>query len=68
MPVFFRKRQVRVHLKDEEFSLEGIWIGLDAGHYRLASAGHLETADRTRPVAGEVWVPREKVLYLQVIG
>lgn len=68
MALFLRKRRVRLHLKDENRSLEGIWIGMSAGHYRLAAPEQLEAADRTFSLEGEAWVPRERVLYLQVIG
>jgi hypothetical protein len=68
MALFLRKRRVRLHLKDENRSLEGIWIGMGAGHYRLASATQLEAVDRTIELEGEAWVPRERVLYMQVIG
>jgi hypothetical protein len=66
--IFIRKRRVRVHLRDETRSLEGIWVGSAAGHYRLAAAEQLESADRTLELEGEAWIPRERVLYLQVLG
>lgn len=64
----FPSRLVRLHLKDENRSLEGVWIGLDASHYRLANVSQLETLDRTIELEGEVWVPRERVLHVQVLG
>jgi len=68
MALFLRKRRVLLHLKDENRSLEGIWVGMAAGHYRLQAPKQLETADRTLAVEGEAWVPRERVLYVQVLG
>jgi hypothetical protein len=68
MALFLRKRRVRLHLKDENRSLEGIWVGMGAGHYRLAAAMQLEAIDRTIELEGEAWIPRERVLYLQVLG
>jgi hypothetical protein len=68
MALFLRKRRVLLHLKDETRSLEGIWIGMSAGHYRLAAPKQLEDADRSFAVEGEAWVPRERVLYVQVLG
>lgn len=68
MAIFLRKRRVRVHLRDETRSLEGIWVGNAAGHYRLAAAEQLEAVDRTLELEGEAWIPRERVLYLQVLG
>ncbi len=66
--MFLRKRRVRIHLKDETRSLEGIWVGYAAGHYRLVAAEQLEEIGRTIPVDGEAWIPRERVLYVQVLG
>lgn len=68
MAIFVRKRRVRLHLKDEDRSLEGIWVGMAAGHYRLAAVQQLEDHDRSFAVEGEAWVPRDRVLYLQVLG
>jgi hypothetical protein len=68
MEILWRKRRVRVHLVDEDRSLEGIWVGMGAGHYRLAKAEQLEKSDRSFELEGEAWVPRERVLYLQVLG
>lgn len=63
-----RKRLVRVHLRDDGPSLEGVLLGVERGHYRLAAGKHLESEGRTHDLAGETWVPRANVLYLQVIG
>lgn len=63
-----RRRLLRLHLKDRDFSLEGVLVGFEAGHYRLAAGKHLEDVDRTRALDGETWVPRENVVYAQVIG
>lgn len=63
-----RKRMLRLHLKDADFSVEGVLLGFEAGHYRLGAGKHLEDAGRTRPLDGETWVPRENVIYAQVVG
>jgi hypothetical protein len=55
-------------MKDKDFSLEGVLLGFDRGHYRLAAGKHMEAADRSLPLEGETWVPRENVVYAQVIG
>jgi len=55
-------------MKDKDFSLEGVFLGYTAGHYRLTNGKHLEAADRTIPLTGEVWVPKEGVSYAQVVG
>lgn len=59
---------LRVHLKDADYSLEGVLVGFEAGHYRLAAGRHLEDAGRSRALEGETWVPRENVIYAQVVG
>jgi len=62
-----RKRLLRLHLEGREESVEGILLGFEAGHYRLANARLLETAERSIGI-GETWVPRDKVVYAQVVG
>jgi hypothetical protein len=67
--MLLRKRLVRLHLADDQPSMEGILVGKDADHYRLAAAKLLlENPDRTLELQGEAWVPRSRVLYLQVLG
>lgn len=63
-----RRRLVRLHLNDKSFSIEGVLVDVDAVHYRLANASHVESAERTHALSGDVWVPRANVVYLQVIG
>lgn len=64
-----KPRQVRLHLRDPKSpALDGILLGVKAGHYRLANPTHLETADRSHALDGEAWVPVDRVLYLQVTG
>lgn len=62
-----RKRLLRLHLEGRDESIEGIFLGYEAGHYRLANAKLLETAERSIGL-GELWVPRERVLHCQVVG
>jgi len=59
---------VRIHFRDAEPSVEGVWLGGLAAHYRLASAKLVESEDASRALDGETLVPMENVLYLQVIG
>lgn len=69
--MFRKKRLVRVHFRevDSADSIEGILLGVQAGHYRLANARHLVAdADASRQVDGEALIPKERVLYVQVIG
>jgi hypothetical protein len=66
----FRRRRaiVRLHLEGSNASVEGLFLGYAAGHYRLVNARHLEAADQSIPLEGEAWVPKKRVLYAQVIG
>ena len=53
--------------EDHAPSLEGILVGIDSGHYRIARPTLIETLERSHELAGEVWVERRKVLFLQVL-
>lgn len=65
-----KKKLVRVHFRevDSTDSVEGILLGRRAGHYRLANARHISDTEQSRVVDGEALIPKERVLYLQVIG
>lgn len=62
-----RKRLVRLHMIDVEHSVGGILLGFVGGHYVLAKPKIHETEERTIPLDGLLEVPRERVLYVQVI-
>ncbi len=60
---------LRLHLESKsDASVEGIFMGFTAGHYRLANARHVAAEEQTVPLEGEAWVPRDRVIYAQVIG
>lgn len=63
-----RKRMVRAHIEGQEFSVEGILVGLEAGHYKLANATHIASPSESWNLPGVTWVPRERVLYLQEVS
>jgi hypothetical protein len=63
-----KKKLARVHFKDAEVSVEGVLVGVTRTHYHLAAAKHIDGTDRSRAIDGATWIPRENVLYLQVIG
>jgi hypothetical protein len=63
-----RKRKLRLHLVDRRESIEGIFLGYEAGHYRIVNANYLRESDQTLELEGEAWVPRERVLWAQVTG
>jgi hypothetical protein len=61
-----RKRLVRLLQPDPHPAYDGILTGWPRrhGHYHLLNAKRIEAVDRTFDV-GEVWVPREHVLFVQ---
>lgn len=63
-----RRRRVRLHLLNDQPSIEGFLVGRADGHYRIAQADVLEAPGRTHPIDGEVYVPAARVAFYQVIG
>lgn len=70
----FRRKLVRLHLKDGLPSLEGVldsyWTAYTGDHYTLRLAQMLEASDSTEAVkysldGGRVRVPRERVAFVQ---
>lgn len=59
---------VRLHLEDPHPSVEGVLYGMEAGHYKLKKPEMLEATNRTQQLDGELWVPKERVVYVQVVG
>lgn len=66
--LLLRRRLVRLHLAAPFPSIEGILVSTLGGHYRLLKPEVLEAADRTRELEGEVWVPKERVVFVQRLG
>lgn len=66
--VLRRRKLLRLHLLDRNESIEGILVGFEAGHYRLAKSSVIAAEGQTRALTGETWVPRERVLYAQRLG
>lgn len=64
--LFRRRYLVRLHIEGQEFSLQGVLVGIEAGHYKLANARHIVSPDESQNLTGIVWQPRERVLYCQV--
>lgn len=62
------KRIARLHLAGDLPSLEGILVGCWSGHYVLLQPKVIETSDRTVALEGTVEVPRERVVFVQVLG
>jgi hypothetical protein len=63
---FTRKRLVRVHQADGP-TIEGILLQRRPD-YRLAAPKLLEEEDRTVPMDGEAEIPRERVLFVQLLA
>jgi hypothetical protein len=72
--MFWRKppptRSVRLHLKDDPRTVEGILTHTDADHYYLAHARLIISTVRGQdvPFDGRTWWPRKDVLCLQEIA
>lgn len=71
--VFRRERVqglVRLHQQKDQPSIDGLLLGIVEGHYRLINARVLRDTNREHdvPVDGEMFVPREQVVYVQKVG
>lgn len=67
---FRSRRNVRVQLVSTKGSgsVDGILVGVVAGHYRLRNSFFYENKPDAIPVemVGETWIPRENVILLNV--
>lgn len=61
-----RKRLVRIHQADGP-TLEGILIQRRPD-YRLAAAKLIVEEDQTQPLDGDAEIPRERVLFVQLLA
>lgn len=62
-----RVRRVRLHMKDQGPSLEGLLVARAGGDYHLRAAELLEAKDRTIELSGDVRVPYANVSFYQVL-
>jgi hypothetical protein len=65
--VLGRRRLVRAHMTGGQ-SFEGVLIHRSPDCYRLAMPKLLSEEDQTLPLDGEVELPRERVLFLQLLA
>jgi hypothetical protein len=65
MRMFAKKRVVRLHFVGDSPSIEGIFLGTQASNYVLAKA-ELVREDSNVALEGETWIPKERVLFMQV--
>lgn len=67
------QRRVRLHLYDGKGqpgeTVEGLQVGRRpiAGHYQLLMPKHIESPDHTNSLEGQLEVPAERVLFVQVL-
>lgn len=59
---------VRLHCVDPYPSVDGVLVGMVAGHYRLLKPEVKVADQQTEQLAGELWVQKERVVYVQVTG
>src|SRR5262245_12126987 len=59
------RRLVRLHLKENQPSVEGILMWSPGAHYRVRKASLLEAEHRSHSLDGEAWVPKSNVLLVQ---
>lgn len=69
MRLFAKTRSVRLHFADDSPSIDGVYVGTKSGHYVIAKA-ELVREHAAEPVAmeGEAWVPKGRVLFMQVMS
>lgn len=67
-----RRRQVRLHQADPGPSTDGFLVGKpwrNSGHYVLRKPGIVQSENSTVELAArEIWVPRERVLFVEVLA
>ena len=68
MRMFTKRRVVRVHFADDSPSIDGAYVGTSAGHYVIAKAGLVREEGEPVALDGEAWVPKERVLFMQVLS
>ena len=69
--MMLRYREVRVHQNDDAPSIEGVLVGKpwrNSGHYVVRKSAIITAPGQSIPSESkEIWIPREKVLFLEVI-
>lgn len=62
-----RAKMVRLHLNDGAPSVDGIFVGFKAGHYRIKKAVLVRSEGEQHALEDEAWVPRRNVLLVQTL-
>jgi hypothetical protein len=63
-----RKRLVRVHYEADGPTFEGVLVGRSRDHYRLKLPKLIQGEQQTMPLDGEVELPRERVVFVQLLA
>lgn len=66
--LLFKRKQVRLHLYKSDPSIEGVLMERPNGFYRLAKPELVLEQNQNHSLEGEVWVPREHVMFVQVLS
>jgi hypothetical protein len=65
--IVLRRKRVRLHQMGDMPTLEGILVGSLDNHYRLLKPLLWESPNRSHELSSEAWVPRERVVFVEVI-
>ncbi len=69
MSLFFKRANVRLHIIGEGSpSIEGILVERPNHFYRLLKPEVVHEENQNISLTGEVWVPAERVLFMQVMA
>lgn len=62
------RRNVRIQLENNKGAIDGVLLGVVAGHYRLINAYLYEQNPKAEGIEliGETWIPKHHVVMLQV--
>lgn len=60
------RRRVIVHTTDDR-SVEGVLVAHDRAGVALASAAYLDAGPAPLALAGDLWLPRDRVRFVQVL-
>lgn len=61
-----RRKKVRIHQSDGP-TIEGILVGSLDSHYRLLKPKVIASVSESYDLTGEALVPREKVIFVEVV-
>lgn len=64
--IVLRRKKVRIHQTDGP-TIEGILVGTLDSHYRLVKPKVIASANDSYDLTGDAYVPRERVVFLEVV-